>query len=103
MHDRASARRASEACVIPSATRGSGSLPRPSLSSHIRAMAQDFSGRVAIVTGASRGLGRAAAQRLYERGASVAINVRDQARADAAAKALGERALGVAGDIAGRA
>ena len=30
----------------------------------------DFEGRVAIVTGAARGLGRAAAQRLYERGAS---------------------------------
>ena len=39
---------------------------------------QDFEGRVAIVTGAARGLGRAAAARLYERGASVAINVRDR-------------------------
>ncbi len=31
---------------------------------------------MAIVTGAARGLGRAAAQRLHERGASVAVNVR---------------------------
>jgi len=41
----------------------------------------DFAGRVAIVTGAARGLGRAAAERLHERGASVAVNVRDRARA----------------------
>jgi len=61
----------------------------------------DFSGRVAIITGASRGLGLAAAQRLYERGASVAINVRDAARAESAAKSLGERALAVPGDITG--
>ena len=36
----------------------------------------DFAGRVAIITGAARGLGRAAAERLHERGASVAVNVR---------------------------
>jgi len=61
---------------------------------------QDFSGRVAIVTGAARGLGRAVAARLRERGASVAVNVRDAARAEALAAALGERALAVPGDIA---
>jgi 3-oxoacyl-[acyl-carrier protein] reductase len=55
---------------------------------------------VAIVTGAARGLGRAAAERLYERGASVAVNVRDSARAETVAASLGERAFAVAGDIA---
>jgi len=64
----------------------------------IRAL--DFSGRVAIVTGAARGLGRAIAQRLYERGAAVAVNVRDPGRAHAAARSLGERALGIPGDVA---
>src|SRR5260221_673158 len=61
----------------------------------------DFSGRVAIVTGAARGLGRAAAQRLHERGASVVVNVRDAERATALAGSLGERALAVPGDITG--
>ena len=61
---------------------------------------QDFAGRVAIVTGAARGLGRAAAMRLHERGASVAVNVRDAARAEAVAREIGERAFEVPGDVA---
>ena len=60
----------------------------------------DFTGRVAIVTGAARGLGRAAAERLHERGASVVVHVRDQARADAVAQFIGEAAYGVGVDIA---
>lgn len=63
-------------------------------------MIADFDGRVAIVTGAARGLGRAAAERLHARGASVVVHVRDQARADALAKSLGGRAHPVAGDLA---
>jgi NAD(P)-dependent dehydrogenase (short-subunit alcohol dehydrogenase family) len=59
----------------------------------------DFTGRVAIVTGAWRGLGRSAAARLCERGASVAVNVRDDARAGEVAAALGPRALAVPGDL----
>jgi 3-oxoacyl-[acyl-carrier protein] reductase len=53
------------------------------------------------VTGAARGLGLAAVRRLHERGASVAVNVRDAARADAIVAALGGRTLAVVGDVAG--
>jgi 3-oxoacyl-[acyl-carrier protein] reductase len=53
----------------------------------------------AIITGAARGLGRAAAARLHERGACVAVNVRDPGRAEALAKSLGDRAIAVAGDL----
>lgn len=60
----------------------------------------DFKGRVAIVTGAARGLGRAAAARLHERGASVAINVRDAERAESVARSIGDRAFAVPGDLA---
>jgi NAD(P)-dependent dehydrogenase (short-subunit alcohol dehydrogenase family) len=60
----------------------------------------DFAGRVAIVTGAWRGLGRASATRLHERGALVAVNVRDRQRAEALAKEIGERAFPVPGDVA---
>jgi NAD(P)-dependent dehydrogenase (short-subunit alcohol dehydrogenase family) len=55
---------------------------------------------VAIVTGAARGLGRAAAERLHEQGASVVVHARDLARAAAVAEALGERALAIEGDLA---
>jgi NAD(P)-dependent dehydrogenase (short-subunit alcohol dehydrogenase family) len=63
------------------------------------AVLPDFSGRVAIVTGAARGLGRAVATRLHARGAAVALNVRDRDRSEAAAHALGDRALAVPGDL----
>ncbi|MGH7619607.1 MAG: SDR family NAD(P)-dependent oxidoreductase [Gemmatimonadaceae bacterium] len=65
----------------------------------VHGVPQDFRGRVAIVTGAARGLGRAVSERLYERGAAVAVNVRDATRAEALAVSLGDRALAVPGDI----
>ena len=63
-------------------------------------MSQDFTGKIALITGAARGLGRAAAARLLEHGASVAVNVRDAERAEAVARELGAGAFAVPGDIA---
>src|ERR1700737_3189622 len=63
-------------------------------------MLNGFAGRVAIVTGAARGLGRAAAERLHQRGAAVAVNARDRGQAESVARSIGERALAVPGDIA---
>ena len=51
------------------------------------------------MTGAARGLGRAVAARLLERGAAVAVNVRDAERAASLATGLGERAHPVPGDV----
>ncbi len=56
-----------------------------------------FAGRVAIVTGASRGIGLAVAERIVAEGGSVTITGRNPEPLDAAAAGLGERALAVAG------
>lgn len=60
----------------------------------------DLSGRVAFVTGGTRGIGLAIAQALHAAGASVAVAGRDAERARAVAESLGERAAGVACDVA---
>jgi NAD(P)-dependent dehydrogenase (short-subunit alcohol dehydrogenase family) len=62
--------------------------------------APPLAGRVAIVTGAARGLGRAAAERLLADGARVALNVHRPEQVPALARALGDEALVLAGDIA---
>ena len=66
-------------------------------------MRQDFQGKVALVTGSSRGIGAAVVRQLAERGADVAINFRSKsARAEGVAadiEALGHRALLAQADL----
>lgn len=57
---------------------------------------QDLTGRTAIITGASRGIGLAIAQRLAQAGANVVLTSRKQDSADAAAAQVTGTALGVA-------
>jgi 3-oxoacyl-[acyl-carrier protein] reductase len=63
-------------------------------------MTVDLAGRVAVVTGGSRGIGRAIAAALHGAGAKVAIFGRDEAKATAAAGALGPAARGYRCDVA---
>src|SRR5437899_504139 len=62
-------------------------------------MEQDFAGRVVMITGAARGLGRATADRFLARGAQVAVNVRTQDRAEALAQELGSNSHPAPGNI----
>jgi NAD(P)-dependent dehydrogenase (short-subunit alcohol dehydrogenase family) len=56
-------------------------------------------GRVAAITGSSRGIGRAVAEAFVRDGARVVINSRDQGAADRAAGEIGEAAVGVGADV----
>jgi 3-oxoacyl-[acyl-carrier protein] reductase len=62
-------------------------------------MSPEFAGRVVMITGAARGLGRATAEGFLSRGAQVAVNVRAQDRAEALAQELGSNSRPAAGDI----
>ncbi len=62
-------------------------------------MKVELGGKVAVVTGGSRGIGLAIAQALAGAGAKVAVLARDGARAQEAAQGLGAGAQGFACDV----
>lgn len=63
-------------------------------------MSAKLTGKIALVTGGSSGLGLATARRFILEGAQVVVTGRRQAELDAAVLELGENAMGVRGDIA---
>src|ERR1700722_9244089 len=108
--DRAGCRRRG-AVSDPPAPGGSRDVPaqrrrlRPLVAGHAPLPAQpdggtmttpNLNGRTAIVTGGSRGIGLAIAQRLALAGANIVLTSRKQESADAAAEQVGGDALGVA-------
>jgi 3-oxoacyl-[acyl-carrier protein] reductase len=63
----------------------------------------DLTGKTALVTGATGGIGGAIARALHKQGATVAISGRQTDKLDAIAKELGERVHVLACDLADRA
>ena len=62
-------------------------------------------GQVAVVTGGTRGIGRAMAEAFLDKGASVVVNGRNPEKGERALAEMnaGDRALFVAGDVAQQA
>jgi gluconate 5-dehydrogenase len=63
----------------------------------------DLTGRIALITGSSRGIGRAIAEGYVAAGARVVINGRDAKAVDAAVKAIGASASAASFDVTDKA
>ena len=60
---------------------------------------RDIKGKVVVITGATSGIGKAAAEQLVEQGAKVVLNARNKSRLDEIVAQLGaDNAVAVAGD-----
>ena len=59
----------------------------------------EISGKIALVSGSSQGLGFSIARKLYAEGCHVILNGRDISRLNKKASLLGERATVIAGDV----
>jgi NAD(P)-dependent dehydrogenase (short-subunit alcohol dehydrogenase family) len=59
----------------------------------------DVSGKTVLITGAARGIGAGLAERLYQKGANVALVGLEPERLDALAERLGPRALAIEADV----
>ena len=59
-----------------------------------------LSGKIAVITGGSTGIGLATAKRFVKEGAHVFITGRRQVELDAAVRAIGDNVTGVQGDVA---
>jgi NADPH:quinone reductase-like Zn-dependent oxidoreductase len=61
-----------------------------------------LTGKVALITGAARGIGFETARLLHERGASVLLTDLDREATEKAADSIGERSLALAADATNR-